>query len=164
MVLPDRLESRYLQFLPSLYQGQDFLGRFLLIFEAVWEPLEQRQDHISRYFDPATAPASFLPWFASWFDLIVEAELDEPQLRLLAGSAAELVRWRGTTYGLSRLIEIVVGVTPVISPHPEQPFCFQVVLYQPAGQSPLPEALIKQLIERHKPAHAGYTLDILGPV
>jgi hypothetical protein len=58
--------SIYLQNLPSIFQDGDFLGRFLLIMESIWEPLEQRQDHIDAYFDPATCPASFLPGVAGW--------------------------------------------------------------------------------------------------
>ena len=45
-----------------LRKNQDFLARMLLVFESLWEPLEQRQDHIAMYFDPRTCPAELLSW------------------------------------------------------------------------------------------------------
>src|SRR5205814_3376189 len=67
--LPAAPQSRYLQHLPTVYEDNVFLGRYLLIFESLWEPLEQRQDHVDMYFDPRTCPAAFLPWLARWLDL-----------------------------------------------------------------------------------------------
>ena len=57
--------SKYLDYLPAVYAENDFLGRYLLIFESIWEALEQRQDHIAMYFDPRTCPESLLPWSIS---------------------------------------------------------------------------------------------------
>ena len=66
---PTEAVSKYLDYLPAIFADNDFLGRFLLIFESVWEPIESRQDHMDMYLDPATCPASFLTWLASWFDM-----------------------------------------------------------------------------------------------
>jgi phage tail-like protein len=98
--------SRYLDYLPAMFADNDFMGRFLLIFESLWEPMEQRQDHIGMYVDPATCPASFLPWIASWFDLPVGAHWPETRIRDLLGQVSDLYRWRGTTYGMAQMIEI----------------------------------------------------------
>src|SRR5204862_3065515 len=63
--LEDEPDSLYLYNLPDIFQENDFLRRFLLIFEDIWEPLEQRQDHTAMYLEPRTCPASFLPWLPS---------------------------------------------------------------------------------------------------
>ncbi len=39
---PQEESSLYLRFLPDIFQEDDFLKRFLRIFENIWEPLEHR--------------------------------------------------------------------------------------------------------------------------
>lgn len=156
---PSGLDSRYLRYLPSIFQENEFLGRYLRIFETIWEPLEWRQNHINLYFDPRTCPPSFLPWLAGWLDLAVNPYWTESRIRRLIAEAADLYRWRGTAYGLKRLIEVVTGLTPTITEHPAQPFVFHVSLVIPPG-SDVDALLIDDLVRTHKPAHAGYILDI----
>jgi phage tail-like protein len=156
---PDGLDSRYLRYLPAIFQENEFLGRYLRIFETIWEPLEWRQNHINLYFDPRTCPPSFLPWLAGWLDLAVNPYWPESRIRRLIAEAADLYRWRGTAYGLKRLIEVVTGLTPTITEHPAQPFVFHVSLVIPPG-SDVDAILIDDLVRTHKPAHAGYILDI----
>ena len=90
--------------------------------ESIWEPLEQRQDHIDAYFDPATSPASFLPWLASWIDPTLNTRWPEKRLRALLAEAMNLYRWRGTRYGVARMIELCTGLTPQITEDPAAPF------------------------------------------
>jgi phage tail-like protein len=151
--------SQYLNDLPVIYQDSDFLGRFLLIFETIWEPLEHRQRHINMYFDPRTAPADFLPWLASWLDFRINPHWPEIRLRRLLAEAMELYRWRGTRYGLARMIEIHCGVFPRIVEDASQPFIFRVQLAPPAGVT-IDRAMVEDVIRTHKPAHAGYILEI----
>ena len=151
--------SRYLEYLPTIFADNDFFRRFLLIFEAQWEPLEQRQDHMDMYFDPATCPVSFLSWLASWFDVEVGAHWPEDRLRELVGQATDLYRWRGTTYGLTRMIELWTGLHPTIAPSPHEPFVFHVRLTPPAGAT-VDRHELEELLRVHKPAHAGYVLEI----
>jgi phage tail-like protein len=153
--------SSYLRRLPVIYEESDFLGRFLLLFETVWEPLEQRQDHIQMYVDPASAPAGFLPWLASWLDADLSPHWPEARRRQLLGEAMELHRWRGTRYGLARMLELHTGLTPEISDEPGQPFVFHVRLAVPAGAA-LERAVVEELIQTHKPAHAGYVLELVS--
>jgi phage tail-like protein len=151
--------SKYLEYLPAIFADNDFLGRFLLIFESIWEPLEQRQDHMSMYFDPATCPASFLTWFAGWFDLAVGAHWPERRKRDLLGQAMDLYRWRGTRYGMTQMIELWTGFTPDIQESPTDPFVFHVRLSVPSGID-VDRRLVEDLVQAHKPAHAGYVLEI----
>jgi phage tail-like protein len=158
----DEPDSIYRQYLPDIFQENDFLRRFLLIFEDIWEPLEQRQDHIEMYFDPHTCPASFLPWLASWLDLPFNPQWPEARHRRLLAQAMELYGWRGTRYGLIRMIEVCTGITPEIRNSSSQPFVFHIRITLPPGASSetLDKALIEELIRAHKPAHAGYILEV----
>jgi phage tail-like protein len=173
--LEDELDSLYLYNLPDIFQENDFLRRFLLLFEDIWEPLEQRQDHIAMYFDPRTCPEPFLLWLASWLDLTLpryrakeEAGGEERQIkpaamiRYLLTQAMDLYNWRGTRYGLTRMIEVCTGITPEISEIPTRPFVFLIRITVPAGPvgEMLDRDLIEELIETHKPAHVGYILEV----
>jgi phage tail-like protein len=158
----DRSDSIYLRYLPDIFQENDFLRRFLNIFEDIWEPLEQRQDHIEMYFDPLTCPESFLPWLASWLDFPFNTYWPVAQYRRLLAQAMELYRWRGTRYGLIRMIELFTGLTPVITENPSESFVFHIRITLPPGSSgeTVDKGLIEELIQMHKPAHAGYLLEV----
>ncbi len=151
--------SRYLEYLPAMFADNDFLGRFLLIFETLWEPLEQRQDHIGMYIDPATCPAPFLAWMASWFDMPVAGHWPEARVRELLGQVSDLYRWRGTTYGMAQMIEIWTGILPQIEESTAKAYVFRVRMKAPAGAS-VNRLLVEDLLRAHKPAAAGYVLEI----
>jgi len=156
-------DSIYRHYLPDSIQENDFLRRFLRTFEDIWEPLEQRQDHIEMYFDPHTCPASFLPWLASWLHLPFNPHWPEARHRRLLAQAMELYSWRGTRYGLIRMIEVCTGLTPEIRNSSSQPFVFHIRITLPPGASSetLDKGLIEDLIHAHKPAHAGYILEVI---
>jgi phage tail-like protein len=158
--IADGVASVYLESLPVIYADNDFLGRFLLLFQNVWEPLEQRQNHIELYFDPRTSPASFLPWLASWLDLSFNQHWPETRRRRLLAEAIDLYRWRGTRYGLVRMIEVCTGITPEVTDNPAQPFVFDVKITLPKDAE-IDKNLIDELVQAHKPAHAGYRLEVL---
>ncbi len=154
--------SQYLRDLPVIFESNgdnDFLGRFLLIFESLWEPLEQRQDHLALYFDPRTTPATFLPWLAGWLSLAVDTHWPEERVRRLLAEGMDLYRWRGTAYGLTRMIEVCTGLTPQIGERAGAPFVFHVSIATPPGGT-VDRDLIEGLILAHKPAHAGYLLEV----
>jgi phage tail-like protein len=153
------LDSLYLRYLPGIFQESDFLGRYLKIFETIWEPQEWRIDHVSMYFDPHTCPPELLEWLASWLDLAVNNHWPEARRRRLLAEATDLYRWRGTRYGMTRMIEVCTGLTPDISDSIATPFVFRVQLHIPA-ESDVDAALIEDLVRFHKPAHAGYVIEI----
>lgn len=171
--------STYLRYLPAIFQDQNlqqasyvdgeahsFLGRYLRIFETIWEPLEQRQDAIDLYFNPAACPERFIAWLASWYGIVLDDRMPEERRRQLVAELFELYRWRGTHYGLRRLLEICTGVLPEIQETVDareqsdpQRFVFRVIMSLPKDAAVTAE-WIRELIDRHKPAHAGYVLDI----
>ena len=161
MPLPSGAVSSYLDFLPVIFQDGNFLGRFLMIFQSIWEPLEYRQDHMDMYFDARTCPAPFLSWLADWMGVSVGQEMEEGRLRGLIGEAVELYRWRGTRYGLTRLIEVCTGVTPVIAEAPSNPAVLHIRVTIPP-ESNLDRDSIERLIREHKPAHTAYQLEVFA--
>jgi phage tail-like protein len=155
--------SRYLKYLPAMFSDDDFLGRYLMIVESLWEPLEQRQHYIHMYFDPRTAPASFLRWLGTWMGLEIEARWPEKRSRELLTEAMDLYRFRGTLYGLRRILEVSTGITPEITDWGQvanggQPFVFRVKMKLPKGCG-VDRELVEELINAHKPACAGYILE-----
>jgi len=148
--------SIYMSFLPDIYQENDFLRRFLLIFEDIWEPLEQRQDHIHMYFQPLTCPTAFLPWLANWLGFSLDPHWPEIRQRRLLAQAMDMYRWRGTYYGLIRMLEVCTGVTPVITENEREPFVFHIEI--PVTDADIDRKFVNDLIETHKPAQAGYVL------
>ncbi len=160
-VLADPASEGYLVDLPVIFQENDFLRRFLLIFASIWEPLELRQDHIELYFDPRTSPRSFLPWLSNWLDISFNRHWPEARIRHLLAEAFELYRWRGTKYGLTRMIEVCTGITPEISDDPVNPMIFHVRMAMPVDTG-VDQGLVDDLIRSHKPAHAGYTLEMVS--
>jgi phage tail-like protein len=177
--------SNYLQYLPAFYREDDFTGRFLNIFEDILKPIVGTVDNLAFYFDPGTAPQSFLPWLASWVGLVMDERWPEARRRQLIKSVVELYRWRGTKRGLSEYLRIYTGVVPQITEpvvRPEakldpgtrlgtevhlgggEPFIFDITI---AAQD-LAEVdidVVRAIIESQKPAHTTYTLKVLpqGP-
>lgn len=102
-------KGKYLRFLPELYESDELMGRFLMLFESFWSPIETQIDNIHNYFDPRITPAKFLPWLASWLDLDLDESWPEERLRHLIRWAIALHRSRGTKWGLLKYLEIYTG-------------------------------------------------------
>lgn len=158
--------SRLLQYLPGIYQDNDFLGRFLRIFEDLLQHDEEVLAHPEAYYDPRMAPSSFLPWLATWIDLALDENWPEARRRELIHRATELYRWRGTRRGLLTYLQIYAGVEPTIAEQFTQeeggPFHFTVTL-RVEDPAQVDEARLRAIIEAEKPAHTAYTLQIEGP-
>jgi len=154
--------SKYLEQLPIIFHDSDLFRRMLLIYENIWEQLEQRQDFIEMYFDPRTCPASFLRWLAGWFDVAIDPHWPEARTRALLLELIQLYRWRGTKYGLTRMIEVCTGVTPEITISPASPFVLKISVHLPqnGGDNGTGALFIEELVKAHKPAHVGYVLEV----
>jgi phage tail-like protein len=110
--------GRYLRYLPRVYQEQDeVMGRFLMLFESFWAPIESQIDNIPLYFDPAITPLKLLPWLATWVDLTLDDHWPEAKRRQLLKAAVSLYRKRGTKRGLQEYLEIYTGAQVQISEH-----------------------------------------------
>ncbi len=182
-------KGRYLQYLPAIYQADDFMGRFLMLFESFWGPIERQIDSIPYYFDPDMAPPDFVPWLASWLDLAFDERWSEEKRRRLLRRIASLYRKRGTKAGLQEYLEIFSGGQVEIIEHrsgnfqlgPETrlgpgialgtdnvPHKFTVVVQLPPAlpgedgrdREATIRRMLESIIEAEKPAHTSYTLQV----
>lgn len=161
--------SSYLKYLPALYSTDDFMGRFLLIFESILGPIERTVDNLYYYFDAQITPPEVLPWLASWLGLVLDERWPEARRRELIRAAVELYQWRGTRRGLTEFLRLYTGLTPEIietgvgrpTVTEDEAFRFVVRLRGP-GAAGLDRAVIEAIIDAEKPAHVGYTLEIVA--
>jgi phage tail-like protein len=102
------------QYLPRVHRDGDFLNRFLMIFESVLDPIEQRINTSHHYLDAGVTPAENLDWLASWIGLPIPAGTSEPVKRGLLRSAIELYRWKGTRRALREEISLRTGARALV--------------------------------------------------
>ncbi|MHB1295104.1 MAG: FHA domain-containing protein [Anaerolineae bacterium] len=152
--------SRYMQYLPPIYQVEPFLGRFLLAFEGILAPIEQTVDNMDLYLSPRTVPAFFLDRLADWLGLVLDEKWPLEKRRAVLAEAAELYRMRGTRRGLARHVELYAGVAPEIDEPQDQPFHFCVRLQLPPGHD-VDRATLERIILANKPAHTTFALEIV---
>ncbi|AWT37739.1 phage tail protein [Deinococcus arenae] len=144
----------YTEYLPPFFQESEFLSRYLKIFEAIWEPLQRRQDSVDMIFDPRVAPPRVLAWMAAWLGVPLDPHWPEARQRAWLREAVTLYRWRGTRYGLSRALETVYGLSPVLREDSAQPHTLTVRLLDPPdGDDTASREAVTAFIHAHTPAH-----------
>ena len=169
--------SNYLKYLPALFSEDEFLGRFLKIFESVIDPIEKLISQVYFYFDPKMAPEELLPWLASWVDLVLDEGWPLEKRRQLISSVVDLYRLRGTRQGLSEYLRIYTGVKPVIVEHfggmalgersqlgwntvlGEREGHFITAILELEDPSAVDQQKVRAIIEAEKPAHVAYALN-----
>jgi phage tail-like protein len=172
--------STYVRYLPAILTRDEFMGRFLRIFESVLAPVDQQIDGLERYLDPDLAPEQFLPWLASWLSVTVDDRWPRPRQVALIRAAPDLHRWRGTRRGLIEHLRLYLDVTPEIEETagglrlgPSTQLGLRTVLGESGPRHhfvvtlrvPDPAAIdytaVAALIDAQKPAHCTYSLVIL---
>lgn len=153
-----RDQSNWLKYLPAIYADDEFLGRYLLIFESIMSPIIWTIDSFDLYLSPDTAPQAWLAWMASWFDLLLIPELPLDRQREIMRQAGWLFMRRGTPAGLQRLLELYFGVIPEIIE--DEPCHFTVNLPLTESATKLGTEVADRLIHSQKPAFASYTLKV----
>jgi phage tail-like protein len=94
-----------------------FLRRYLALFDGTLSDLEVRSDARAILLDPHAAPEEVLPWLASFLGLALDERWPLHARRQLIAETPHLWRARGTVAGLSRFLELYLGVAPVIVEH-----------------------------------------------
>lgn len=185
-------QGQYLHHLPAIYREDELLGRFLMLFESFWAPIDRQIDSLFYYLDPKMTPPEFLPWLASWVHLVLDERWPEAKRRRLLHSAVALYRKRGTRQGLEEYLEIYTGAKPQIVEHrahnfflgqnarlgpgialgrDNRPHTFSVMIRLPAteggtenthSQQELDRRQIEAIIEAEKPAHTSFALRLEG--
>lgn len=99
-------KGRYLEHLPALYNNDEMMGRFVMLFESFWKPIERQIEDMWVYMDARLTTSEFLPWLAGWIGLALDENWPEYKRRRLLLAAARLYRMRGTARGLIEYLEI----------------------------------------------------------
>jgi phage tail-like protein len=148
---------RLISYLPGIFQN-DFMQRFMGIFEAILTPIEWNIDNFDLFLDPGTAPSDFMPWLANWFVLTFDSTWNEAQRRQLMAEAHQIYARRGTPWALSRILEIYTGERPLIDDQSQEleAHTFRVTL--PVASGLVNVDLVKALVNVNKPAHTSYSL------
>lgn len=164
---PDHLKgiplnvSSWLRYLPEVYSTDAFTGRFLLIFESIFAPLEWVVDSFDLYLDDKIAPPEWLQWFGQWVDIFVPDSIPEARQRAIVAELDKLYLARGTCDSLSRHLELVFDVKPEIDEPKDRPSTFTVTIkLGKSGDTEANRYIATRIIEAQRPAHTQYTLTI----
>lgn len=176
----------FLQYLPEIYQSEpenDFLKRYLSLFEAVYQDLDGRIRTAARQLEPQTAQPEFLNWMAEWAGIPDVALWPEDKLRILLRGIVRKNLIRGTKAYLSYMIEIFTGEAPFFVEYGEieayqgnpavyrrlkqyyvhGPYEVNILIREQAVSTLQEQKALKKIIDHMKPAHIEIHLIFLKP-
>jgi phage tail-like protein len=108
----------YLDYLPAIYRDpstcDDFLLRFLSLFESLYQDVEGEIRGLPALFDAKATPREFLGWLAEWLGLELDESWSEAKQRQILGEIFRLYARRGTSGGLRQILKVFAGVDAVI--------------------------------------------------
>lgn len=159
--------------LPGNYQRNESLKNFLMIFQHFNNDFDHNLDNLYNTFNPMKTRKEFLLWLSSWFSLDIGTELPEMRYRRLVREIVSLYRWRGTKYGLERMLEVISGHRPeiiegyrheILDDNESVSFMFSelgdrdtgIGIIFPVTQKELGGSVVKtifNIVEKEKPAH-----------
>jgi len=88
----------------------DFLVRYLTIMQRISNSVMEQVDGLPHRFDPAVAPPSMVRTMGRWLGVDwIDSSIDERLQREIVRNYADLIQWRGTAYGVRRLLEVLTG-------------------------------------------------------
>jgi phage tail-like protein len=155
--------------------------------------LEDEIDRVSQHFVPDQAPREFLKWLAAWLALSLRDDWDEATQRMLTRRIASFFPRRGTRSGLEELLNLYLQAgappgPPAVIASIVEPVAFQVGVHSTVGmdtwvgggaphhftvlvdfQVVTPSSLelkpraVADIVDREKPAHTYYDLQLLIP-
>ncbi len=119
-------------YMPAMYQEQDFTYRYLSIFTAMLQDLEESIGRSRRQLSPAAADPEMLRYLAHW--LCADPGTAEEELRRTLPTLIEEYETMYTVEGIRRSVERLTGQTPQIIEHfmvdPNDPACADPEVYR----------------------------------
>ena len=108
--------DNFMQTFPEIYQEPGgFFHRYISIFSTLYQETGQAFAGLGRYIDFDRAPAFMLPVLAEWLGIqIPEGFLEEGVFRRFLKEAYGLNKKKGTREAVIEIVELVIGVRPVI--------------------------------------------------
>lgn len=161
---PKEVWNRYL---PEIYQGesQEFLERFLSIFQSLYEDFETKIRKDTSWLDLLAVDRGMLDWLAGWIHVENGHLWTEEHLRQYLMEGAALFGQRGTARGLVRMVGIFTGETPyLVEMEPgKDPHCFTLFLKESAIADARSYLAVERIIREGKPADMEVNLVPLRP-
>lgn len=174
----------FLSYLPAIYRNggeEDFLGRFLGLFEAVYQDLNEKIADSARQLNPMAAETEFLYWLARWVGLSNAHLWQEEKLRVLLSGIVRKNLIRGTRQYMEYIISIFTGERPYFLEYGDMeqyreneaayrslkqfyacgPYEVSVLVREQAVPSLREQHALKKIIEDIKPAHIQMHLVIM---
>lgn len=176
----------FIQYLPEIYQtedGNDFLGRYLSLFEAVYQDMDRKIRNAARQLDSGCSEPDFLHWMAGWTGISDIHLWPEEKLRLLLNGIVKKNLLRGTRQYMEYMIETFTGEKPFFVEYSEieqyrdepgvyanlkryyahGPYEVNILVREQAVPTLREQMALKKVIENMKPAHIEVHLVILRP-
>lgn len=95
--------------LPPVLAQDTVLRGFVLALEEIADSVRERVDGIEHQLDVDLASPEMLQYVAAWLGVALEPSETGERQRALVRAAGETVRWRGTRYGVERMLEAATG-------------------------------------------------------
>lgn len=176
----------YTKYLPEIYTNESkdsFLDRYLSLFESFMQDIEEKIDFISHNFDPEKTSGDMLRWLCSWLDIDVDFTWSDDKIRKLIKRAPYIFERRGTKEAIEEILEIYLGVKPIIienfqlncmrqnaemidlvnSLYGNNPYNFTVLAMLDRELSDDEKISIKKILDNESPAYCTYKFVILEP-
>lgn len=109
------MSSWLLQQLPPVLAHDTVLRGFVLALEEIADSLRERIDGVESQLDVDLASPEMLAYVAAWLGIALEPTETGERQRALVRAAGETVRWRGTRYGVERMLEAATGARVTVS-------------------------------------------------
>jgi phage tail-like protein len=101
--------------LPVGMAEDDFLRRFVSIFQELGDTVLDQVDNLPHLFDVTVAPPGMVRALGRWVGLDwVDPSLPDGLQRRIVGEYFSLLQWRGTKRGMEQLLELVSGWPAIV--------------------------------------------------
>ncbi len=177
--------ENWMNYLPEIFlqDGNDFLERFLYIFQTMNEDLEYKINNISNYFNPDTAEGEFLWFLSDWIAIDDGYVWDDEKLRYLIKNAMRLYKIRGTRRYIKEIVKLYLGVEPIILEnydikngidnaqianlseklYGDNPYCFHILVSEDDVPTTKKYKTLLSIVENAKPAFMDVNVVVLKP-
>lgn len=176
----------FLSYLPAIYQTggkEDFLRRFLGLFEAIYQDFDEKIAASTKQLDPMSAEPEFLHWLAKWVGVANAHLWQDDKLRLLLEGIVSKNLVRGTREYMEHMVSTFTGERPFLLEYCDieqyrgneipyrslkqlyayGPYEVSVLVREQAVPSLREQHALKKMIEDMKPAHIRIHLVIMRP-
>jgi phage tail-like protein len=163
------------QYLPALYQEDQFAQAWLSGLDEVLAPIFSSIDNFDAYLDPRFTPADFLDWLATGMGLVADETWPVERRRSFVSNASQLYRMRGTARGLAAHVQIFSGGEVEIVEHGASAWSATngaplpgssgfdfVVRVQVSDPSTVDAAKVDALVAAAKPAHLTHKVEVVS--